>query len=66
MKPPVMEFRLILSAAGAGWEFVARSQGQVIAASDGDGFYENAGKALMACAAEVKAGIEARKKGGAE
>lgn len=65
MKPPVLEFRLILLSPGNGWEFVARQQGEVIAASDGDTVYENAGKALVACAAEVRGGIEARKKASA-
>ncbi len=66
MKPPALEFRLILTAAGMGWEYIARSQGQVIAASDGDAHYENAGKALIACAAEVRAWIAERQNGGAE
>jgi hypothetical protein len=39
MKPPAIEIKLILSAPGMGWEFVARKCGETIAASDGDGRY---------------------------
>ncbi|MBK7416150.1 MAG: DUF927 domain-containing protein [Dechloromonas sp.] len=34
--PPAFEIRLILSAPNTGWEYIARRQGEVIAASDGD------------------------------
>ena len=54
MRPPVLEIRLILSAPGMGWEYVARKHGEAIAASDGETF-DQPGRALMACVAEVKA-----------
>ena len=54
MKPPAMEIRLILSAPGMGWEYIARKQGEAIAASDGDARYSQPGAALVACVAEVK------------
>jgi len=54
MKPPAMEIRLILSAPGMGWEYIARKQGEAIAASDGDARYPQPGAALVACVAEIK------------
>lgn len=54
MRPPALEIRLILSAPGMGWEYVARKNGEAIAASDGEGF-DQPGPALMACIKEVKA-----------
>jgi len=55
MRPPAVEIRLILSAPGMGWEYIARKRGEAIAASDGDAPYENPGAALIACVAEIKA-----------
>lgn len=57
MKPPALEIRLILSAPGMGWEYVARKAGEVIAASDGDAPFAQPGAALVACVAEIKAGL---------
>lgn len=54
MRPPALEIRLMLSAPGMGWEYVARKNGEAIAASDGEAF-DQPGRALMACVAEVKA-----------
>ena len=54
MRPPALEIRLILSTPGMGWEYVARKNGEAIAASDGEAF-DQPGRALMACVAEVKA-----------
>jgi hypothetical protein len=52
MKPPALEIRLILSAPGMGWEYVARKCGEAIAAR-----YEQPGAALVACVAEIEAGL---------
>lgn len=52
--PPAFEIRLILSAPNTGWEYIARRQGEVIAASDGDARYPQPGAALVACVAEIK------------
>ena len=60
MRPPALEIRLILSAPGMGWEYIARQRGEVIAASEGDG-YPDMGRALVACAAEIKAALAYRK-----
>lgn len=57
MKPPALEIRLILSAPGAGWHYIARKHGEPIAASDGDAVYPQPGVALNACVAEIKAGL---------
>lgn len=57
MRPPALEIKLILSAPGMGWEYVARKQGEAFAASDGDGHFEQPGAALCACIAEIKAGL---------
>ncbi len=57
MKPPAIEIRLLLSAPGMGWEYVARKHGEAIAASDGDARYPQPGAALVACVAEIKAGL---------
>lgn len=40
-----------------GWEYVARKHGEAIAASDGDARYPQPGAALVACVAEIKAGL---------
>lgn len=61
MKPPAIEIKLILSAPGMGWEYIAREQGEAIAASDGDARYDTAGRALVACFAEVKAVLAQRR-----
>lgn len=53
--PAVIEIRLILSAPGVGWEYVARKHGEAIAASDGDAVFPQPGAALVACVAEIKA-----------
>lgn len=65
MKPPALEIRLILSAPGAGWEYIARKQGEPIAASDSGAVYPQPGAALIACVAEIKAGLP-RQGGGDE
>lgn len=52
--PPALEIRLILRAPRMGWEYVAIKHGEAIAASDGEAF-DQPGRALMACVAEVKA-----------
>jgi len=57
MRPPALEIRLILSAPGMGWEYIARKAGQIIAASDGDASHPQPGAALVACVAEIKAGF---------
>ena len=57
MKPAALEIKLILSAPGMGWEYVAWKCGEVIAASDGDAFHPQPGAALVACVAEIKAGL---------
>ena len=57
MKPPAMEIRLILSVPGTGWEYIARRQGEAIAASDGDTRYDNLREALIACVAEMQAAV---------
>lgn len=57
MKPPALEIKLILSAPGMGWEYVAQKCGEVIAASDGDAIHPQPGAALVACVAEIKAGL---------
>lgn len=57
MNPPTLEIKLILSALGGGWEYIARKRGEVLAASDGDAPFENPGAALIACVAEIKAGL---------
>jgi hypothetical protein len=54
---PALEIHLILSAPGMGWEYIARKAGQIIAASDGDAFHPQPGAALVACVAEIKAGL---------
>jgi hypothetical protein len=54
MRPSALEIRLILSAPSMGWEYVARKNGEAIAASDGVAF-DQPGRALMACVAEMKA-----------
>jgi hypothetical protein len=46
MRPPALEIRLILSAPGMGWEYAARKHGEA---------FDQPGRALMACVAEVKA-----------
>lgn len=58
---PVMEIRLILNERGGSWEYVAESHGRMIAASDGDAIYSTPGAALVACVAEVKAGLPSYK-----
>lgn len=63
MKPPALEIKLILSAPGMGWEYVARKSGEVFAASDGDAPFANAGAALIACIAEIKAGLPGKAAG---
>lgn len=57
MKPPAMEIRLMMSAPGMGWEYIARKQGEAIAASDGDTRYDNLRAALIACVAEMQAAV---------
>lgn len=59
MKPPAMEIRLIMSAPGMGWEYIAKRQGEAIAASDGDTRYSNLREALIACVAEMQAAVSA-------
>lgn len=66
MRPPAIEIRLILSAPGMGWEYVARKCGEVIVASDGDAPFAHAGAALIACVAEIKAGLSGRAAGDGE
>ena len=63
MKPPALEIRLILPAPGASWEYIARKQGEPIAASDSGAVYPQPGAALIACVSEIKAGLS-RKGGG--
>jgi len=63
MRPPALEIRLILSAPGMGWEYVAKRRGETIAASDGEGF-TNSGRALMAAVAQVKSDIQLAFEGG--
>lgn len=65
MRPPALEIRLILSAPGMGWEYVAKRRGENIAASDGESF-DHPGKALMAAVADVKAGLHPEQEGGEE
>jgi hypothetical protein len=66
MKPPALEIRLLLSAHGMGWEYVARKQGEVIAASDGDAHYRDASAAMVACVAEIRAGLSGKGRGDGE
>lgn len=63
MKPPAFEICLILPAEDMGWEYVARKQGEVIAASDGDANFENVGPAFAACITEINAIFSARNRG---
>lgn len=66
MKPPALEIKLILSAPGMGWEYVARYCGEVIAASDGDAPFGRVGEALHACSAEINAWVSAKVGGDGE
>ncbi len=54
---PAIEIKLILSAPGMGWEYVARKCGETIAASDGDGCYPKLGAAFSACISEIEASL---------
>lgn len=63
LRAPSFEIRLTLPAPGMGWEYVARKQGEVIAASDGDAKFENVGPAFAACIAEINAAFSARNRG---
>lgn len=66
MNAPALEIRLILSAPGMGCEYVACKQGEAMAASDGDGRFEQPGAALVACVAEIKAGLPGKAAGDGE
>ena len=57
MSAPALEISLILSAPDMGWEYVARKNGEVIAASDGDAPFARAVAALAACAVEINASL---------
>ena len=57
MRPPAFEIRLIMSAPGMGWEYIARKQGEAIAASDGDACLKDPYAALLACVGEVEAAL---------
>ena len=61
MRPPALEIKLILVRPGAGWEFVVRRLGEVIAASDGDANLENVGVALKAAWSEIQELVRQRK-----
>ena len=60
---PSFEIHLTLPAPGMGWEYVARKQGEVIAASDGGASFEDVGAAFGACVAEINAAFSARNSG---
>jgi hypothetical protein len=63
MRPIAFEIRLTLPAPGMGWDYVARKQGEVIAASGGDSCFENVGPAFAACVAEINQHFAAKNRG---
>ncbi len=67
-KGPALEIRLIVADPFAfpAWEYLALRDGKAIAASDGDAHYRDASAAMVACVAEIRAGLFGKGRGDGE
>lgn len=59
MRPAALSITITLQEPRQGWAYVARSRGEIIAASD-DEHFDNPGRALVAAVADVKAAMPKR------
>ncbi len=61
---PALEVRLYLVRPGEGWEYTVRRRGEIVAASDGDAHYANAGPALKAAIEAAQATVRQQREEG--